>query len=135
MKRFWVIAIGRETYWLKMVKKAVNETPVIGVTRCFNTLDDFLKFSKEPDLDTLLLVDISERTAVKNTVQKLRELGWQYVVVVATDPSVKEIYAVLHDAGGYDYWEKTYQSLVIRANIEKCLDEMKMTYPVRGVHE
>ncbi len=135
MKRFWVIAIGKEQYWLQMVQKAVDETSVIVETLYFNTLDEFLHSDLRPDPDTLLLVDISGQTAVREMVQKLRKLGWQYVVAVAAIPSVKEAHAILHDAGGYDYWRKTYQIPVIRANLEKCLDELEMAYPAGGNHE
>lgn len=135
MKLFRVIAIGHEQYWLQMVKKAIDETQVIDASCCFNTIDEFLNFSQETNLVTLLLVNIFEQTAVKTTVQKLREMGWQYVVVVAADPSVNDVYSVLHDAGGYDYWRKTYQSPIIRAQIENFLDEIKITCRAEDIHE
>lgn len=127
MKEIKIITLGQDAYWLQMIKKATDEIITTNELDCFNSIEDFLNSAQKPDPTTLLLIDVSAQLSIKTTIQRLRELGWRYIVAVAADPSIKDAYAVLHDAGGYDYWKKTYQVPVIRVNIEKCFDEMTIT--------
>lgn len=120
-----VIAVGEDKYWLAAVKKI--EAPWLSVETypCDRPLLDCFGCLPEPDKDALLLVDVFSEVDISQILSTLLRLGWGYIVVVAADPSAREIYKVLHDAGGFDYWNKTYQAADIRAKVDKCLEEME----------
>lgn len=126
MRDFRIITLGQDTHWSQTLKDAVDKVFIARDFDDFQSIEDFLDSAHKPDPETLLLIDVSEQPSIKMTVQRLRKLGWPYIIVVAADPSVKEAYVVLHDAGGYDYWQKTYQVPAIRVNIERCLNEIAM---------
>jgi hypothetical protein len=78
----------------------------------------------EPPARGLLLVDATLAPDVEKSIPCLREAGWEYVVVVAAKPDYKQARAVLRDAGGFDYWSKTYDSRILRADLMRCWEEM-----------
>jgi FixJ family two-component response regulator len=57
-------------------------------------------------------------------VQRLREQGCKYIVVVTADPTVKEARSIFREAFGYDYWEKTYDTDRIYHQILRCIQEI-----------
>lgn len=128
MKRFQIIAIGQDLYWLEVMKKADGAILAVEKILCFNNIKDILADTRSLVHDTLLIIDAFGRPNIKTAVQRVRKLGWQYIVVVSADPSAKEAITVLRDAGGYDYWVKTYCIPDICTNIEKCLEEIAMAH-------
>jgi hypothetical protein len=125
MMKSRVCALGQDLYWLEAVRKTGDELLTVEAIPCPGNLVECLDRLPAKDANTLLLVDATWQPGVEQLVQRLRQLGWPYVVVVAADPSVKEAHAVLQGNLGYDYWKKTYAASVIRADVARCLEEIE----------
>ena len=130
-----VIAIGEDGYWLAAVKKAGEDGLDIHVVSCDHPLIKCLDCLPDADINKLLLVDAFSKVDVSEIVSILSERGWRHIVVVAADPTSREVYRVLHESGGYDYWTKTYRVPEIRLKIRRCLDEIEKRSLTKGSEE
>jgi hypothetical protein len=77
-----------------------------------------------PHREALILIDSALGTDVEMSTSVLRKAGWKYVVVVAANPTWKQARAVLREAGGFDYWSRTYDPMILRADLMRCWQEM-----------
>lgn len=120
-----VYAFGRDRYWLEAIQKVRIENVRIETVACQECLSDCVNDLPEPDPEALVLIDIFSHTeTIEDVLRNLRGRGWQNIVVIAADPSVKESRSVFHERLGLDYWNKTYDAAIIQSKIEKCLREI-----------
>jgi len=124
VERYQVYALGRDAYWLQAVARIADEAITVEPIRCPAAYPECLERLPTADRRALLLVDATGQPDVVGIVRGLRERGWQYVVVVAADPSWEEARAVLRGTVGHDYWEKSYVPDVIRRDVRRCLEEI-----------
>ncbi len=120
-----IIAFGQEAPWLEAVKAAAGSSFVVEAIQASGDLLNNMASLPEADTNAIFLVDTYGQPNIEMVVRGLRDLGWQHIVVVATDLSVKEARAILRKNLAYDYWGKTFDDPVIRAQIYRCLDEIK----------
>ena len=124
-QRHRVYALGEDRYWLKAISEAAGETIEVRTVPCPATYVECMELLPQADPGAILLVDTIRGLDMEDTVRKLRRRNWQYVVVVAADPSAKEARAVLQEGAAYDYWEKSYDHQAIRRQITQCLAEIE----------
>jgi TusA-related sulfurtransferase len=98
--------LGQNPHWPKAVARIANEAIRVGPIQCSASYLECLDRLPEADPGSLLWVDATRQPKVRAVVQRLRQQGWRYVVVVTADPSWGEAHAVLRGTVGYDYWEK-----------------------------
>jgi len=110
--------------WLATVLSAAKDEFVVKVVEC--QLSDPRRWAElgRPSGTALMLIDSALGPDIEKSIPILRKAGWKHVVVVAANPTWKQARAVLRDAGGFDYWSKTYDPKILRADLMRCLQEM-----------
>ena len=117
-----IYLLSRDLTWSKAVIAVLTNATLEKPIRCSTDCADLdLLPAAEPD--ALLLVDAMECPQIVNTVSRLKELGWDHIVVFAADPSEKDARAVIH-AGAQDYLIKFYSRTLVRKELEECLKRL-----------
>ena len=119
-----IVALSKDRHWLDAVQMAAAGLVSVQIIACDDLLLKCLSYLPPVDAQALLLVDAISKENISEVVAGLYQAGWRFIVVVAADPSVKEVYKVLKKSNGYDYWRKTYVVSEIEETIKKCLDDM-----------
>lgn len=125
MKGTQIYALGRDRYWLEAIGQVASERITIHSILCPEHIPECLERLPAADAKALLLLDATNQADVARTVRYLRLGGWQYIVVVAADPSWKEARNVLRPGLAYDYWDKSYNVPAIRSYVDNCLAELE----------
>ncbi len=121
-----ILALGQDRYWLRAVEKATAALPSLLATgkTIRKPMPDPSQLPRS-DNRTILLVDASGQTNMESVVGELRVRGWEYVIVVAADPSAKQAISVLRGGNlAYDYWDKTYDEKKIQELIKTCIEDI-----------
>ncbi len=121
---FKVYAVSADARWLEAVLKIQDATTEVQCISCTEGYQHCLKQLQSPQAQALVLVDAGGEANVPHIVRTLRELGWQYIVVVSAAPSWKEAREVLQ-AGAYDYIAKSSVPANIRRVVEKYRVEIE----------
>lgn len=130
-----VAAIGQDEYWLNAVRNAIADwLGELSIIKCTGELARCIPRLPKPGTGIILLADASGQGDMEQVVSELRARGWEYVIVVAADPSAKEATAVLRRNLGYDYWEKTYDEAEIRERVKICFEEINAKKGLRKQH-
>jgi len=120
-----LVAFGMDKYWIGSVKRVMKGWEVgVAAIKCTGNLKVCLSRLPDPDENSVVIVDASGQSQMKEIVASLRSRGWQYVIVVAADPNAKEAISILRPNLAYDYWEKTYDNTEIGNRIRQCFDEI-----------
>lgn len=120
-----ILALGQDLYWLTAVHKATASLPyLVSPRKASAKLVRDPSQLPRPDDHTVLLVDASGQLNLEGLVTDLRTRGFDYVIVVAADPSAKQATSVLRGSLSYDYWEKTYDETEIRERIKTGIAEI-----------
>jgi len=99
----YVYACSNDLNWLEIVKKTEDESLAVEASQLTEKLCNSMNCSFNQKSKALVLIDSFQQADIKVAVQRLREQGWKYVVVVAEKPSPIEAHAVLYKNLGYDY--------------------------------
>ena len=121
-----ILAMGQDMYWLTAVERATAALPSLlaSVKSVRKFTPDLAQLPRSDDR-TVLLVDASGQANVEGVVGELRVQGWEYVIVVAADPSAKQAISVLRGGNlAYDYWDKTYDERKIQELIQTCIEDI-----------
>jgi hypothetical protein len=120
-----ILAMGQDMYWLTAVHKAAASLPALVSPLKASTkpVRDPSQLPR-PNNNTVLLVDASGQLNLEGLVTDLRTRGFEYVIVVAADPSAKQAISMLRGSLSYDYWEKTYDEIELRERIKKGITEI-----------
>ena len=124
MRRYQIYALGQDAYWLKAMTKVADQAVTVQPIQCSASYLERLGCLPDANPEALLLIDATRQPNVEAVVQRLREQGWRYVVVVAADPSWEEARAVLQGSVDYDYWGKSYDPAIIQRSVKECLAQM-----------
>jgi DNA-binding NtrC family response regulator len=122
---FRILAIGQDPYWLAAVQQAAaNLTHEPSGRQHRNNFVKCIADLPRSRPDTVLLLDASDQRNLVEAVAELRSQGWNYVVVVAADQSVRQATAILRQGLGFDYWIKTYDENKILDQVKTCFKEI-----------
>jgi hypothetical protein len=121
-----ILAMGQDLYWLTAIQKAIAALPsLVSSRKAGAKLLQDLSQLPHPNDRTVLLVDASGQINIGSAVEGLRVQGWEYIIVVAADPSAKQAISVLRGGNlAYDYWDKTYDDGKIRDLIKACIEDI-----------
>lgn len=119
-----IYAISRDKHWLDAISRIADSSIVVITIECSNAYPECLESVAEDQPRSLLLLDATGQTNLRESVVELRDLGWRYVIVVAADQSSSEARAVLQSGLAYDYQKKSYAVGVIRRSISQTLREI-----------
>lgn len=119
-----IYAIGQDRYWLATFKRIEVKNTVFKIIECPAEFLDCVDTLPTAEVDSLILLDATGQVDIEAIVQRLRDQGWRYVIVVAADQNAKKAIAILRRSLAFDYWEKTYDIPPIQARIARIIDEI-----------
>ncbi|UCC65449.1 MAG: hypothetical protein JSV36_10570 [Anaerolineae bacterium] len=119
-----IYALSQDPFWLDAVAQAAATGVQVEPIPCPDGYPDCLQRLPEANPEALLLLDATGQEDVPFLARRLRERGWQHIVVVAADPCSKEARDVLKEQVARDYWTKTYARDAIRRDLRQCLVEL-----------
>lgn len=125
MKARRVIALGHDRYWLK----AVRSLPADEFQVTASALPARTETWPLPpaDASAVLLLEASGLANVAEMVHYAHQRGWQHILVVAANPSAREAYTVLRQAGACDYRPLTYDPETIALQVREACDWLDLS--------
>jgi len=119
-----VYAVTTDEHWRRALEQVSDASFRLDTLYCPEGYPGCLDRLPDADPGGLLLVDATGLPDVADTVRRLRERGWRYVVAVAADPSARETASVFK-ARGHDYWVKTFEVDRILRQVKDCLRQIE----------